>query len=205
MTRQVLLHALAMVVVFAAIMSLRGQKVSAQPTWDSGLLVNTRTSLRTCMVTAPGLAAQGPAIAQRVARGFEQVRRHKDWERAGLGRSTPKVESACPGAKFPTKALEKGERVGPGLTTNPSPFRSAIFVLDDATADTVLGKGTNAGLFPYELMAVDEHEFVEVTSGLVVRESFLDSPDFTDPFLSLALGLEPSKRFERPATEQGTK
>jgi hypothetical protein len=205
MTRQVFVHAIAMALVFAAIVSLRGQQVSAQPTWDSGLLVNTRASLRACMVTAPGLAEKAPAIAQQLSQGFEKVRQHKDWERAGLGRGVPNVERACAGATIPTRALEKGSVVGPGVTKNPTPFRTVVFVLDNATADTVLGTGVNAGLYPFEKMAVDEHEFVEVTSGLVVRESFLESPDFADPFLSLALGLEPTKRFERPATEQSTK
>ncbi|HEX6287547.1 MAG TPA: hypothetical protein VFZ66_00075 [Herpetosiphonaceae bacterium] len=205
MNRQVFLHAIAMALVFAAIVSLRGQNVRAQPTWDSGLLVNTRASLRTCMVTAPGLASKAPAIAQQLARGLEKVRQHRDWEPAGLGRAIPNIERACAGAQIPTRALEKGSVVGPGMTTNPTPFRSVIFVLDEATADQVLGKGTNAGLFPFEMMAVGEHESVEVTSGLVVREGFVESADFADPYLSLALGLEPSKHFEAPAGAQSTK
>ncbi|HEY0607147.1 MAG TPA: hypothetical protein VGD58_29780 [Herpetosiphonaceae bacterium] len=203
--RQLLAHGIAMALVFAAIVSLRGQQVQAQPTWDSGLLVNTRASLRACMVTSAATSTHANAIAQRVARNFEQVRRHKDWERAGLGKAIPAIETGCAGAKAPTQALEKGALVGPGVTKNPTPFRTVIMVLDDAAADTVLGKGTSAGLFPYELMAVEEHEFVEVTSGLVVRESFLSSADFADPYLSLALGLQPSKSFERPAGVESVK
>lgn len=204
-TRQLLAHGIAMALVFAAIVSLRGQQVQAQPTWDSGLLVNTRANLRACMVTSAAMSTHANAIAQQVARGFEKVRGHKDWERAGLGKAIPAIEAGCAGAKAPTQALEKGSIVGPGVTKHPTPFRTVIMVLDDAAADNVLGKGTNAGLFPYELMAVEEHEFVEVTSGLVVRESFLGSADFADPYLSLALGLQPSKPFERPADVEGVK
>ncbi len=202
-TRQVLAHGIAMLLVVAVLIAARGQTVSAQPTWDSGLLVNTRSSLRACMVTAPSLQGKASTLAARLSRGFQHARQHKDWEGAGLGKAVPAIEAACTGAKFPTQLLEKGALVGPGVTKNPTPFRTVIFVLDNATADRVLGSDKHAGLYPYELMTVNEHEFVEVTSGLVVRESFLDSPEFVDPYLTLALGLEPSKPFARPEGATG--
>jgi hypothetical protein len=201
-----LIHVIGMALVIAGFVAIEVQPASARLTLDRGLLVSTRDRLRVCVVTAPELSAASAAVTTKLAGALEHARRHKDWVAAGLGHAVPRPEAGCPGAKIPTTPVDRSDpqAVGPGLAHAPSPFRSAIIVLDDVQADKVLG-ARRAALVPFELMRADDDQLAEVTSALVVREDFLDSPEFLDPYLTVALGLEPTQKFASPTGEQGSK
>jgi hypothetical protein len=205
-TRPLLIHLIGMALVIAGFIAIEVQPASARLTLESGLLVSTRDRLRVCVAVAPELSAASGAVTTKLARTLEQARGHKDWAAAGLGNAAPRPEAGCPGAKIPSTLVDRSDpqAVGPGLSHAPSPFRSAIIVLDRAKADKVLG-ARPAALVPFELMRADDDQLAEVTSALVVREDFLDSPEFLDPYLTVALGLEPTKKFAPPAGEKGSK
>ncbi|HEX6289340.1 MAG TPA: hypothetical protein VFZ66_09130 [Herpetosiphonaceae bacterium] len=204
--RPVLVHLVGMAIVIAAFIAIEASPASAKLTLDSGLLVSTRDRLRVCVTTSPALAGATAAVTTKLATALQAARQHKDWAAAGLGSAVPRPEMGCPGAQIPSTFVRRSnpQAVGPGLSSAPSPFRTAIIVLDAAKAERVLGE-RKAALVPFEMMRADNDELAEVTSALVVREDFIGSPDFLDPYLTVALGLEPTRRFERPAGEQGSK
>lgn len=205
-TRPFLFHIVGMALLIAGFVAIEVQPASARLTLDRGLLVSTRDRLRVCVATTPELSAASAAVTTKLTQALEHARGHKDWVAAGLGNGVPRPEAGCPGAKVPTALVDRSnpQAVGPGLSHAPSPFRSAIIVLDRVKAEKVLGSRP-AALVPFELMRADEDQLAEVTSALVVREDFLDSPEFLDPYLTVALGLEPTKTFAPPAGEQGSK
>jgi hypothetical protein len=103
------------------------------------------------------------------------------------------VEQDCPGAGLPSAAIEEKTSVaGPGMTRAPSQFRTFVYVLDDAAADVVLGE-RNAARVPAEMMRASEHVFAEVSSAVVVRESYLAAEHFTDFWLTWGVGLQPAQ------------
>lgn len=79
--------------------------------------------------------------------------------------------------------------------------RTVILVLNEDLANVVLSPEKNAEFATYEMMQVDDHVAVEVTSALVVRKSFLSDAEFAETYLPVALGFEPAVEFTRPAEE----
>ena len=183
----------------------------AELTLDRGLLVNTRDRMRVCveetpgLTEAPGLAEPAPTVRAKLGRAMQVVHQHPDWQAAGLGDRVPALEAGCR-AKIPSDKLDRGnsQAVGRGKTNNPGPFRTVIVVLDEARAARILGDRP-ATLVPFEMMCPTEEECVEVTSSVIVRESALESPDFINPYLTLAVGLEPSRPITPPVGEKPMK
>ncbi|HEY0639155.1 MAG TPA: hypothetical protein VGD67_16005 [Pseudonocardiaceae bacterium] len=188
MTRyaRIVLYPLAVAgLLVAVVLGVRTPESHAEFVPDSGLLVSTRDALRVCVDThgaVPGGAAE------QVAAALGTVRAHPQWGAARFG-DVPAVERGCP-ATLPGP-LVRGTVVGPGLTDAPSPYRTVVVVLDEATADRYLGDRP-AALLPYELMRVSDHVVVTVTQAVAVRAGALGTAEFTKDYLTPALGLDPS-------------
>jgi hypothetical protein len=117
--------------------------------------------------------------------------RHPLWEKSGFGQAPVRVQLGCPGAAMPSARLEsKGALLGPGLSARPSPFRTFLYVLDDAQAQEVLGK-EQAIRARAELLKVEDHVLAEVSTALVVRASDLGTPAFQETWLPTGVGLPP--------------
>jgi hypothetical protein len=211
------LHAFASValaVVVAVTLGLLGpgrpSSAAAEFTSDNALLVTNRDRLRVCVELSPALApATAPRVSGELIQALQRLRQHPDWEAAGLGREVPPPERGCPGARRLTAPLRFDQVVGPGVTATPGPYRTAVFVLDEATARTVLGP-RNATFAQFEIMCLPGgHLCPEVTRALLVRESFLTNVDFIDTYLTLAIGLRPltpnGSRFPLPPGVKGSK
>ena len=201
-TRQTMMHIAAMVVVALAgvIFARTGSTAKAAVNLESPLIVTTRASLQVCAQVAPALKGKSVAIMSRLNQRMETLRAtHPKWNDVhGRASSAPAFSSAC-SVTVPTKLLDEADAsaLGKGFTTNPSQFRAVVLVLDDQTADVVLGK-LNVKHAPYEMMQVGQHEAVEVTNALVVRESYVNTQEFVDQYLSVAVSLDPAKPYERP-------
>jgi len=198
---QALTHVALMAVVVGGVVVLTGTgredrahgAHETRVSLEGGLLTTNRDSLRVCVELAPGLRARRAEIASHLDASLRRIQGHQDWAKARFGSRPLAVEHGCPGAVLPARALEdKSTPVGPGLTSNPSQFRTFVYVLDDATADVVLGE-RNAGRAPAELMRASEHVLVEVTSAVLVRESYLSTGDFSDFWLTWGVGLQPAR------------
>jgi hypothetical protein len=117
--------------------------------------------------------------------------RHPLWEKAGFGQAPVRVQRGCPGAAMPSGRLEsKGAMVGPGVSARPSPFRTFVYIVDDAKAQEVLGEQP-AIRARAELMKVEDHVLAEVSTALVVRASALGTSSFQETWLTTGLGLRP--------------
>lgn len=204
-TRQALAHFAAMAIVLVGFIVIwPNSMVHAKVDLDSPLLVSTRESLRVCTTVDPKLEAQRSEIAQRLTERMQQLQTtHPDWDKIyDKVISAPPFETDCT-ATIPTNLLDPADAtvIGKGLVKNPSPFRAIVLVLDDDTADVVLGK-LDVSHAAYEMMQVSEYEAVEVTNALVVRNSFIGTQEFVDQYLSVAVGLNPIKPYELPDDEQ---
>jgi hypothetical protein len=116
---------------------------------------------------------------------------HSDWRKAGLGRAPVRVQLGCPGKAMPSGRLEsKGAQVGPGLSLRPSPFRTFVYVLDEAKAQEVLGT-EQALRARAELMEVGDHQMVEVSTALILRASALGTDSLREQWLPMSMGLRP--------------
>lgn len=153
---------------------------------DSSLMVSTRDELRVCVDTH-GKIRDG--LDQTLSTAVGTVRRHPQWGTARYGDKAPPLERGC-ATRLPSTGIAKGVVVGPGVTADPSPYRTVIVVLDEANAKRYLGEQP-AVLVPYELMKLDDHIAVTVTQAVVARSSFVGTPAFTNEYLTPALGLEP--------------
>jgi hypothetical protein len=92
---------------------------------------------------------------------------------------------------MPSGRLEsKGAQVGPGLSLRPSPFRTFVYVLDEAKAQEVLGE-EQAIRARAELMEVSDHQMVEVSTALVIRASALGTTALREQWLPMGVGLQP--------------
>jgi hypothetical protein len=203
---KMIVHLAAMALVIGGVFGLRAHTVEARFTPESPLLVTTRASYRYCVATSAALEGQSAAARQNVAQSMAAVRQHPEWAKA-YGNTQPKPE-ACPRiTNLPTARINPNNSwgIGPGLTTNPGPWRTVVVVLDDATADVVLGTGTNAELMPYELMRQSDHVLDTATQAVLVRESALDDPEFINRDLTVAVGLEPLQKPLPPQGEPSTK
>ncbi|HEX6292739.1 MAG TPA: hypothetical protein VFZ66_26380 [Herpetosiphonaceae bacterium] len=202
LTRQTMLHIAAMVVVVLAGVGFAwsGSRAEAAVLTDSPLLVSNRSSLQVCAQVAPALQGKSSTIMNRLNERMETLRAtHPKWNEVyGLSVASPRFNSNCT-VKIPTTLLDEADpwAVGKGFTNHPSQFRAVVLVLDDKTADVVLGN-LNVKHAAYEMMQISEHEAVEVTNALVVRESYLGTQEFVDQYMSVAVSLEPVKPYERP-------
>jgi hypothetical protein len=199
-----LLHFVAMIgIVFGAVVysTTHFSKAQAHPITTNALLVSDRSTLRVCLSIDPSLASRKAEISGRFINALEQVRQHKDkdWISAGFQKEVPKLETNCD-VRIPSRRMLRFETLGPGLTNNPGPFRSVILVLNESLANTVL-RDRNVEYATYELMQVDDHVAVEVTSALVVRIRFLDNPEFINTYLPLVIGLDPTIGLDRSTEE----
>lgn len=187
-TRKTLTHLGAMAVILSLAYSyVATRPAKAELNMETNLLVSTRDRFRVCLQTDSGVST---AAREKLVGSMNKLhsQRTGDWEWADLGNRVPVLEQGCPGANFPPNANAGAAAIGRGRTTAPGPHRTTIFVVSDATADAMWGPKGNVDIIPYELMCFS-HECASVTSGLVVRESFLDHPDFLDPWLSISVGM----------------
>jgi hypothetical protein len=170
-------------------------------TFESGLLVKDRSALQVCVQMDPALeGARSQELLQTLERDLTAVKEsHPDWQKARFDRAAPRVVLGCPGGAWPEAKLEKGGVVGPGVTRHPSPFRTFIYVLDDAKANAVLGD-LESGQMIAELMWEDEDSLVEVSSALIVRASVLGTSSFRELAFPQGLGLRPTREVAEPAS-----
>jgi hypothetical protein len=159
---------------------------------DNALLVGERTGLQVCVELAPALKERSGELLGALKADLALLReRHPLWEKSGFGQAPVRVQLGCPGAGMPSARLEsKGALVGPGLSERPSPFRTFLYVLDDAGAQEVLGK-EQALRARAELLKVEDHVLAEVSTALVIRASDLGTSSFQETWLPTGVGLPP--------------
>jgi hypothetical protein len=159
---------------------------------DNALLVAERRGLQLCVELAPSLEGQSQELMEKLEADVAALgASHPLWERAGFARAPVRLQRGCPGAALPAGRLEsKGGMAGPGVTARPSPFRTYLYVLDDAQAQQVLGDEP-AIRARAELMKVEDHVLAEVSTALVIRASALGTPDFQQTWLPTGVGLRP--------------
>lgn len=179
---------LAALLVLVLGLFVEARRTEAVPRADpqSDLIVSTRDRLRVC---ADIRVADQRQVTDRLTAGLKQVRRHPHWELTDFGRRTPAVEDGCR-ATLPPDGVAKGVVVGPGVTERPGPYRTVVVVLGGEEADRLLG-GQQAALVPYELMELDPGTTATVTQAVVVRDTFVSSPQFVKDYLTPAIGLHP--------------
>lgn len=176
---------------------------------DSGLLVSNRQEFRVCVELAPALRPDRAALVERLDAAFDALREHPDWVPAGLGAAPPSLTLGCPRARPPAGlgGPARGDRSGAGdgsggvegrtggdgarVLGEPSPFRVWVYVLDDATADRLLGPGLDTASTAAEHLAAGEGRIAEVSTAVLVRTSRLADPAFADGDLAAAAGLRP--------------
>lgn len=206
LSKHISMHLALMAIVLGGVFGLRAQPTEARFDAEAPLLVSTRTAYRYCVTTSAALAAQSNTAQQQVAQSLAIVGAHPGWARA-YGYVQPQPET-CPSlANLPTTRLDPGRlwSIGPGTTTNPGPWRTVVVVLDEETANIVLGKEINSALVPYEIMKQSEHVFATATQAVLVRESHVSDPLFISRDLTIAAGLEPIQKPLPPAGEKPTK
>lgn len=161
-------------------------------TTQNALLVSDRSALQVCVELDPALEGRSEELLGAVRADVAALEQsHSDWRRAGLGREPVRVQRGCPGEAMPSGRLEsKGAQVGPGLSLRPSPFRTFVYVLDEARAQEVLG-AEPAIRARAELMEVGDHQMVEVSTALVIRASALGTAALREQWLPMGMGLKP--------------
>ena len=164
---------------------------------SSPLLIKERDKPRICVVVESTLPKY--IIMHRINNLLvEKVMYTSEWKHAGY-QQAPTIDEGCASKiRIPHRRMERFEPLGPGLTETPGPYRGVLIVLSERRADLVLGPGKLAELGSYEIVQVDTHTFVEVTSLVVVRESALDHPSMTDFYLPLLIGLSPKNDGMKP-------
>lgn len=192
------LHLVAM----AGVLGLAGGFVAqgaspahAELTTDNGLLVSTREDFRLCVSTTGEIDGPGAARAELVS-GVAQVQKHPDWEAAfGAPPASARAAAAdtCPSVRLPDR-VDRTTIVGPGVTENPSPYRTWVHILDERTADRVLGPGVRAVTAPAEIMFDDERRGATVSTAVLVRRGHLDDQEFRKGLLTEGIGLRPTAK-----------
>jgi hypothetical protein len=199
----VMLKVIAILLFLAGAYIYMATRVEAKLDLHSPLLLNTRKNLRICAQVEPKLAGHRQEIMARITAGLENVRSNNPyWEKAYGSTAAPSVESAC-AVSIPASLVDESDinAVGPGITSNPLPFRTVLVVVSDETASFVLGNRI-AALVPYEMMKISDHEIIQVTSALIVRESALADPRVLRQYMPVAIGLSPEQPFEPPPGER---
>jgi hypothetical protein len=159
---------------------------------DNALLVAERRGLQLCVELAPSLEGRSQELMETLKADVAALEaRHPLWEKAGYAQAPVRLQRGCPGAALPAGRLEsKGGLAGPGVRARPSPFRTFLYVLDDAQAQEVLGDEP-AIRARAELMKVEDHVLAEVSTALVIRASALGTPAFRETLLPTGVGLRP--------------
>ncbi|MFI7426725.1 hypothetical protein ACIBPB_07035 [Micromonospora sp. NPDC049836] len=154
----------------------------------SGLLVTTRSTLRMCVENAGRAGA--PDVRTDLLAGLALVRAEPDWAGA-YGRTVVDparaVQFGCPAPRLPQRA-GRAALAGPGVTDTPSAFRIWVYVLDDPSADRILGASEPAGLATAELMR-EQNSAWPVSTALLIRGSRLADSRAVARGLGAALGL----------------
>lgn len=156
----------------------------------NGLLVTNRSSLRMCVEAGASGTADREAIRAELLAGLEQAREHPSWASAyGKARLTPAtaLTFGCPAPRLPERA-DRTALAGPGVTDAPSEYRVWVYVLDEATADRVLGVGQPANVATAELMR-EANSLWPVSTALLIRQSRLTDRTAVAGTLRSALGL----------------
>ena len=211
--------------VLLVVVAVSARSVVATPpeyTTSSPLLVNTRNALQLCIQVSPSLQSQKMVITHLIQEQMGILQQtHPDWARVYGGsvnvqdgisvpisttvqdatssqNATVLFQQNCP-VSIPTERLDSSDMTafGRGLVTEPSLFRAVVLVLDDATADLVIGD-LDMSHAVYEVMKNSEHGFVEVTNAIVVRASAIKTAKFVDQYLSVAISLPPTRPFLMP-------
>lgn len=172
----------------------------AHLTLEGGLLVAERRALQVCVELEPSLRGRSEELLSALQGDLAAMEAgHPDWEKARYRQAPVGVRLGCPGGAMPTGRLAaKGAMVGPGTSANPSPFRTFVYVLDDAKADEVLG-GQQVARARAETLKVGDDLLVEVSTALIVRASALGTPSFREAGLPTGLGLRPLRSAPEPA------
>ncbi|MBV1856396.1 hypothetical protein [Catellatospora tritici] len=161
----------------------------------SGLLVTNRSELRLCVEAPPEVSATGrQAIQASLLAALQQTRQDPNWNSAyGRAHYNPAtaLDFGCPAPRLPQRYEPKMTVAGPGVTANPSIYRAWVYVLDEPTADRVLGTGQPTAVAAAELMAESMTAF-PVSTALLVRQSRLADTATVVQGLRAALGLDPS-------------
>ncbi|MEV7231661.1 MULTISPECIES: hypothetical protein [Polymorphospora] len=157
----------------------------------SGLLVTTRSDLRMCVEAGPRSDAPD-SVRTVLLTALDRARQAPGWSgaygRFGYDPATA-VHLGCPAPALPER-YDRTVLAGPGLTDDPSAYRVWVYVLDDPTADRVLGPDRPAGAGTAELMREAGNLF-PVSTALLVRQSRFADPTALAQDLREALGLEP--------------
>ena len=195
-TRREMAHVAAMlgVLVLGVRCAGMGEVESDHPhlMLENALLVGERTGLQLCVELAPSLHSRSGELLNALKADVAKLKdSHPLWERAGFGQAPVRVQLGCPGGVMPAGRLQsKGALVGPGLSERPSPYRTFLYVLDDAKAQEVLGDEP-AIRARAELMKVEDHVMAEVSTALVIRASSLGTAAFQETVLPSGMGLPP--------------
>jgi hypothetical protein len=171
----------------------------AEFTTENALLVSDRSALQVCVELDPALENRSEELLGALKADLAALEQgHSDWRKAGLGRAPVSVQLGCPGKAMPSGRLEsKGAQVGPGLSLRPSPFRTFVYVLDQAKAQEVLGEEQMIRARA-ELMEVSDHQMVEVSTALVIRASALGTAALREQWLPMSVGLKPLREAAAP-------
>jgi hypothetical protein len=166
----------------------------------SALLVAERHALKVCVEVDPALEGQREELLGALKDELAGLKAtHPDWAISGLDDAPVQVSLGCPVNAMPSGRLaSKGERVGPSANKLPSPFRTHVYLLGEEKAREVLGDET-AIRARAETLQVSDHEFVEVSTALVVRASALGTPAFQEEWLPRGVGLRRVKDAVEPA------
>ncbi|MCX4471677.1 hypothetical protein OOK41_15430 [Micromonospora sp. NBC_01655] len=166
----------------------------------NGLLVTNRSSLRMCVEAGAGSGGADPqAVRADLLAGLDQARRDPNWASAyGRARFSPAtaLEFGCPAPQLPDR-VERTAVAGPGVTDDPSAYRVWIYVLDDPTADRILGVGRPADVATAELMR-EANSTWPVSTALLIRRSRLADTTAVAGTLRTALGLVGSEQGQGP-------
>ncbi|MEU4568898.1 hypothetical protein [Micromonospora sp. NPDC023956] len=163
----------------------------------SGLLVTNRPSLRMCVEAGSG--AERGAVRADLLAGLDRARADPNWAGAyGRARLAPStvLEFGCPAPRLPDRA-GRTALAGPGLTADPSAYRVWVYVLDEPTADRILGAGQPADVATAELMR-EGPSLWPVSTALLIRQSRLGDPTTVGRLLRTALGLTRAESNELP-------
>ncbi|HYO51655.1 hypothetical protein [Archangium sp.] len=160
-------------------------------TTQNALMVAERRALQLCVELDPALEGQSEQLLESLEQDVAALAEaHPDWQSAGFGRAPVRVQRGCPGTAMPSGRMQsKGARLGPGLTSRPSPFRTFVHILGEAKAQEVLGDEPAVRAHA-ELMRVEDHMAAEVSTSLVIRASALGTEAFRQTWLPTGVGLK---------------
>lgn len=193
---RLLMHFVAMSAILLGLALYKTSNVKAELDLNSPLLVNTRTRLHLCVGVSPELQPRNLEIRERLQTSLHTLKNtNPHWNIVyGADNEVPTLENNCK-LNIPAGSLSKdynANAVGLGNVTNPTPYRTVFLVLDEQRADLVLGSA-KVMLIPYEMMLISEHENVEVTTAVVLRESAIEDSEIIELHLPIGMGLEPAR------------